>query len=248
MNFKLHIWRQKGAKEQGSFQTVEVNQISPDTSFLEMLDEVNEKLILKKEDPVAFEHDCREGICGACSMVINGEPHGPQKAVTTCQIYMRQFKDGAEIFVEPFRAKPFPIIRDLITDRSSFDRIQQAGAYVSVSTGSAPEANSLPVSKEKSDEAFQSAACIGCGACVATCKNGSASLFVGARFSQFASLPQGSPESDRRVLNLVSQMDKEGFGACSHTGACFAACPKEISLENIARLNQAFRKAAFKKR
>ena len=248
MNFKLHIWRQKGTKEQGYFQTVEMDQISPDTSFLEMLDEVNEQLILKKEDPVAFEHDCREGICGACSMVINGEPHGPQKAVTTCQLYMRQFKDGAEIFVEPFRAKPFPIIRDLITDRSSFDRIQQAGAYVSVSTGSAPEANSLPISKEKSDEAFQSAACIGCGACVATCKNGSASLFVAARFSQFASLPQGSPENDKRVLNLVSQMDKEGFGACSHTGACFVACPKEISLENIARLNSAFRKAAFKKR
>lgn len=248
MEFTLHIWRQDSEKSKGFFEIFEVNQISEDTSFLEMLDKVNEELVLKGREPVAFEHDCREGICGACSMTINGEPHGPQKAVTTCQLYMRQFKNKAQIFIEPFRAKSFPVIRDLIVDRSSFDRIQQAGAYISVSTGSAPEANSLPVSKEKSDAAFAAATCIGCGACVASCKNASASLFVSARFAQFAHLPQGDPEKESRALEMATQMDKEGFGACSHTGACFAACPKEISLENIAHFYLAFKKAAFKKR
>ena len=248
MDFTLHIWRQKTKDEKGHFQTLKVVKISPATSFLEMLDEVNEKLILKGEEPVAFEHDCREGICGACSLVINGEAHGPKKAITTCQLYMREFKDKSEIYIEPFRAKSFPIIRDLIVDRSAFDRVQQAGGYVSVSTGRAPEASTSLVSKEKSDEAFKSAICIGCGACVATCKNASANLFVAARYSQYALLPVGKPEEEEGILGLVSQMDKEGFGACSHTGACFSACPKEISLENIARLHKAFRKMALKKR
>ena len=248
MKFELHIWRQKNKKDKGSFDVLWAEDISPDMSFLEMLDKVNEELILKNKTPVAFEHDCREGICGACSLVINGEAHGPQKKTTTCQLYMREFKEGSPIFIEPFKAQAFSVICDLIVDRSSFDRIQQAGAYISVSTGNAPEANSLPISKDKSDEAFKSAACISCGACVASCKNASASLFVAARYAQFAHLPQGKPEQETRVLKMVAQMDKEGFGACSHTGTCFAACPKEISLENIALLYKAFRKAAFKKR
>ena len=248
MNFILKIWRQKSSKAKGVFEIFPVKDISPDTSFLEMLDVVNESLVRSKKEPVAFEHDCREGICGACGLVINGDPHGPGKAVTTCQLYMRQFQDGQEIVIEPFRAKAFPVIRDLIVDRSAFDRIQQAGGYISVNTGSAPLANAIPVEKQKADEAFLSAICIGCGACVASCKNASASLFVSARLSHLSYLPQGQTEQDRRVLNMTEQMDKEGFGACSHTGSCFAACPKEISLENIARMNRSWLKAALKNR
>ncbi len=248
MNFNLKVWRQKSKSEKGFFQNLPVKNISPDTSFLEMLDAVNEDLILSGKEPIAFEHDCREGICGACSLVINGEAHGPQKAVTTCQLYMRQFKDGETLFIEPFRAKPFPILKDLIVDRSAFDRIQRAGAYVSVNTGSAPPANTIPISKENADEAFASATCIACGACVASCKNGSASLFVGARIAQFSKLPQGQIEQEKRALKMVAQMDKEGFGACSHTETCFASCPKEISLENIAKMNLLWRKSAIKQK
>ena len=248
MDFTLKIWRQKSSQAKGSFEILPVKDISPDTSFLEMLDAVNETLVRSKKEPVAFEHDCREGICGACGVVINGEPHGPQKAVTTCQLYMRQFQDGQKIVIEPFRAKAFPVIRDLIVDRSAFDRIQQAGGYVSVNTGSAPSANTLPVEKEKADEAFLSAICVGCGACVASCKNASANLFVSARLSHFEHLPQGRVEKDSRVLKMTEQMDKESFGACSHTGSCFAACPKEISLENIARMNRSWLKAALRNR
>ena len=248
MEFTLKIWRQKSKKEQGFFQSIPVKDIPPSSSFLEMLDVVNENLTLTGGEPIAFEHDCREGICGTCSLVINGEAHGPQKAVTTCQLYMRQFKNGETLFIEPFRARSFPVIRDLIVDRSSFDRIQQVGGYVSVNTGSAPSANALPIVKEKADEAFASATCIACGACVASCKNASASLFVAARIVQFSKLPQGEVENERRVLKMVAQMDKEGFGSCSHTGACFAACPKEISLENIAKMNLLWKKAAIKQK
>lgn len=248
MHFTLQIWRQKSKKQKGFFEKAEVQNISEDTSFLEMLDQVNEERVQTDKEPIAFEHDCREGICGTCSLTVNGQAHGPQKAVTTCQLYMRQFKTGETIYIEPFRAKAFPIIKDLITDRSAFDRIQQAGGFVSVHTGSAPAASSLPISKERADEAFLSATCIGCGACVAACKNASASLFVGARLSQYFNLPQGQVENDKRVLNMVAQMDKESFGACSHTGACFASCPKEISLENIAKMHSLWRKAALKKR
>lgn len=247
MNFTLKVWRQKGPKEKGFFQTVQVTDIVPDMSFLEMLDLVNQNMILKGEEPIAFDHDCREGICGTCSLLINGEPHGPQKAVASCQLYMRQFKDGEEICVEPFRAKAFPIVRDLIVDRSSFDRIQEQGGYISVNTGSAAPANALPVPKKKADEAFSAALCIGCGACVASCKNASASLFTAARIIHFSKLPQGQAEQEERVLNMVAQMDKEGFGACSHTGTCSAACPKEISLETIAEMNRFWRKAALRK-
>ena len=248
MNFNLQIWRQKSPKEKGGFQALSVRDISPDTSFLEMLDLVNERLIREKKEPVAFEHDCREGICGACGVVINGAPHGPGKAVTTCQLYMREFKDNQKITIEPFRSSAFPVIRDLIVDRSAFDRIQQAGGYISVNTASAPPANALPVSREKALRAFDSAVCIGCGACVAGCKNASANLFVSARLSHFSLLPQGQPEQDTRALRMTAQMDREGFGACSHTGTCFAVCPKEISLENIARMNKGWMKAVLKKR
>ena len=247
MQFKLKIWRQETADKKGFFQSVTAKNIASDTSFLEMLDLVNERLIQEKKEPVAFEHDCREGICGACGMMINGEPHGPGKARTTCQLYMREFKDNQEIYIEPFRARSFPVIRDLIVDRSAFDRIQQSGGYVSVNTGSAPSANVLPVSREKAQEAFSAATCIGCGACVASCKNASASLFVSARLSHFSLLPQGRAEQDTRTLKMVAQMDREGFGACSHTGSCFAACPKEISLENIARMNKNWIKTVLKK-
>lgn len=248
MKFTLKIWRQKGAKDKGSFQTISAKNISPDMSFLEMLDSVNQDLILKKEEPVAFDHDCREGICGSCSLVINGSAHGPQKAVASCQLYMRQFADGSEIYIEPFRAKAFPVVRDLIVDRSAFDRIQKAGGYVSVNTGSAADASALPVPKQKADQAFASALCIGCGACVASCVNSSASLFTAARIFHFSKLPQGQAEQESRVLNMVDQMDKEGFGACSHTGTCSAVCPKEISLETIAEMNKLWRKAYLKKR
>lgn len=248
MDFSLKIWRQKSSQEKGYFETFSVTNILPDTSFLEMLDVLNESLIRAKKEPVAFEHDCREGICGSCGVMINGAAHGPQKAITTCQLYMRQFQDGQEIVVEPFRAKAFPVIKDLIVDRSAFDRIQQAGGYISVGTGSAPEANSLPIEKQKTDAAFTSAVCVGCGACVASCKNASANLFVSARIAHFELLPQGQVEKTDRVLKMTEQMDREGFGACSHTGSCFAACPKEISLENIAKMNRSWLKATLKNR
>ena len=248
MNFTLKIWRQNSPREKGFFEIFSITDILPDTSFLEMLDALNENLVKSKKEPVAFEHDCREGICGSCGVVINGDPHGPQKAVTTCQLYMRQFQNGQEIVIEPFRAKAFPVIRDLIVDRSAFDRIQQAGGYISVGTGSAPEANSIPIEKQNADEAFASAICVGCGACVASCKNASASLFVSARMAHFELLPQGQVEKTDRVLKMTEQMDKEGFGACSHTGSCSAVCPKEISLENIARMNRSWLKAAVKNR
>ena len=248
MRFTLKIWRQKGPKQKGAFQTLPVEDISPDCSFLEMLDILNQKMIQEGKEPVAFEHDCREGICGSCSLMIDGEAHGPKKAIASCQLYMRHFQDGADIRVEPFRIRAFPVVKDLIVDRSAFDRIQQAGGYISVNTGSAPRANAIPVPKKQADEAFASALCIGCGACSAVCPNGSAALFAGARLSHFARLPQGQAEQEERVLNMVQQMDKENFGSCSHTGACSLACPKEISLKNIALMNRLWRKAVFKRK
>ncbi len=240
MKLKLKIWRQKNASSKGKMVEYQVDNISPDMSFLEMLDVLNEDLLKKGEDPIAFDHDCREGICGMCSLFINGRPHGPNKAVTTCQVHMRSFKDGDTIHIEPWRAKGFPILKDLVTDRSSFDRIIQAGGYVSANTGSAPDANEIPIPKDIADKAFDAATCIGCGACVAACKNASATLFVAAKVSQMALLPQGQVERKARVENMVAQMDEEGFGACTNTGACSAVCPKEISLENIARLNREY--------
>lgn len=240
MNFTLKIWRQQKSNPTGKLVTYPVSNISPDMSFLEMLDILNEELTLKGEDPVAFSHDCREGICGSCGVFINGRAHGPLKATTTCQLYMRHFKDGETIVVEPWRAKAFPVIKDLVVDRSSFDRILQAGGYVSVNTGSAPEANSVPVPKTVADKAFDAAACIGCGACVATCKNASAMLFTAAKVSHLALLPHGHPERQQRVLKMVTAMDEEGFGNCTTTGACEVECPKEISLAHIARLNREY--------
>ena len=248
MNFKLKVWRQKNRNEKGYFQSLEVKDIAEDMSFLEMLDLVNQNLILNQKEPIAFDHDCREGICGSCGLMINGSAHGPGKAITSCQLYMREFKKDSEIWVEPFRAKAFPVIRDLIVDRSAFDRIQQAGGFISVNTGSAPPASALPVPKKQADQAFSSALCVGCGACVASCKNTSASLFTAARIFHFSKLPQGQVEKDNRVLNMLEQMDKEGFGACSHTGACSASCPKEISLETIADMHRQWRQAILKKR
>lgn len=239
MNLTLKIWRQSGAKAKGEMKSYSVTGVNDHMSFLEMLDVLNEDLIRKGEEPVAFDHDCREGICGACSLVINGRPHGPLQT-TTCQLHMRSFKDGDTIYIEPWRAGAFPVIRDLIVDRSAFDRIQQAGGYVSVNTGSAPDANEIPIGKEIADEAFNSATCIGCGACVAACKNASAMLFVSAKISQLAMLPQGNAERKRRAEAMVAQMDKEGFGACTNTGACSAECPKEISMANIARMNREY--------
>ncbi len=238
MNVKLKVWRQKNTQAPGEFKEYEAKDVNPNMSFLEMMDVVNNEITVKGEEPVAFDHDCREGICGMCSCVINGEPHGPEYKVATCQTYMRSFQDGETITVEPFRAKPFPVLRDLVVDRGAFDRIIQAGGFVSVSTGGAPDANALPVSKQKSDLAFDAAACIGCGACVAACKNGSAMLFVSAKVSHLALLPQGQPERYRRVKAMVDQMDKEGFGSCTNTYACEAACPKAISASNIARMNR----------
>lgn len=239
MNLTLKIWRQPNAQSKGEIKTYPVSGINDHMSFLEMLDVLNEQLQRKGEDPVVFDHDCREGICGACSLVINGRPHGPQQT-TTCQLHMRSFKDGDTIYIEPWRAKAFPVIKDLMVDRSAFDRIQQTGGYVSVNTGSAQDANAIPIGKEVADEAFNSATCIGCGACVAACKNASAMLFVSAKISQFALLPQGHAERKRRAEAMVAQMDEEGFGACTNTGACEAECPKEISISNIARMNREY--------
>ena len=247
MNLTLKIWRQKNANDKGKIVDYKVSDISPDMSFLEMLDVLNEQLINAGDQPVAFDHDCREGICGMCSLYINGEAHGPDRGVTTCQLHMRMFKDGDTITIEPFRAAAFPVVKDLIVDRSSFDRIQHAGGFISVNTsGNTIDANATPVNKADADKAFEAATCIGCGACVATCKNSSAMLFVGAKVSQFALLPQGQVEATDRVLNMVKQMDEEGFGNCTNTGACEVECPKGISLENIARMNTEFLKASLK--
>ncbi len=247
MKLKLKIWRQPNAKSEGKIVDYFVDGIESDMSFLEMLDILNENLIQKGEDTVAFDHDCREGICGSCSLFINGEAHGPDRGIPTCQLHMRMFKDGDEIYIEPFRAKAFPIIKDLVVDRSSFDRIQQAGGFVSINTSGNPvDANTIPIPKKDADRAFDAATCIGCGACVATCKNSSAMLFVAAKVSQYAMLPQGRVEATDRVLNMVAQMDAEGFGNCTNTGACEVECPKGISLDNIARMNREFLKASVK--
>jgi succinate dehydrogenase / fumarate reductase, iron-sulfur subunit len=240
MNLTLKVWRQKNSREKGQFETYQVKDISSEMSFLEMIDVLNEKLIAEGNDPITFDHDCREGICGACSMYIDGQPHGPWQQNTTCQLHMRAFKDGDSIVIEPWRSKAFPVIKDLMVDRSAFDRIIQAGGFISVNTGNAVDANSIPIDKKKADDAFMAASCIGCGACVATCVNGSAMLFVSAKVSQLALLPQGDPERESRVLNMVAQMDKEGFGNCTNTYACEAECPKGISVSNIARMNREF--------
>ena len=247
MNLTLKIWRQANQDAKGKFETYPINNVSPDMSFLEMMDVLNERLIAQGIDPIAFDHDCREGICGMCSMFINGEAHGPDRLVTTCQLHMRIFKDGETITIEPFRANAFPVIKDLAVDRSSFDRIQQAGGFVSVNTsGNTQDANAIPIDKHDADKAFDAATCIGCGACVASCKNASAMLFVSAKVSQFALLPQGKVEATDRVMNMVKQMDEEGFGNCTNTGACEVECPKGISLENIARLNREYLAASLK--
>jgi succinate dehydrogenase / fumarate reductase iron-sulfur subunit len=247
MKLTLKVWRQKNSDDKGRIETYKVDNISEHMSFLEMMDVLNEQLIAEGKEPVAFDHDCREGICGMCSMFINGEPHGPGKGITTCQLHMRSFNDGDTIYIEPFRSRGFPVIKDLIVDRSAFDRIQQAGGYVNVNTsGNTMDANAIPIPKDDADKAFDAATCIGCGACVATCKNSSAMLFISAKVSQFALLPQGQVEAKSRVLAMVEQMDKDGFGNCSNTGACEVECPKGISLENIARLNREFLDAAVK--
>ena len=247
MNLKLKIWRQKNSNSEGKMVTYNVSDISPDMSFLEMIDVLNNQLIKKDQDPVAFDHDCREGICGMCSMFINGEAHGPDRLVTTCQLHMRKFRDGETITIEPFRANAFPVIKDLVVDRCSFDRIQQAGGFISVNTsGNTQDANSIPIEKHDADLAFDAATCIGCGACVASCKNASAMLFVSAKVSQYSLLPQGKVEATDRVLNMVNQMDEEGFGNCTNTGACEVECPKGISIENIARMNRELLKASLK--
>ncbi|NOZ75126.1 MAG: succinate dehydrogenase/fumarate reductase iron-sulfur subunit [FCB group bacterium] len=245
MKVTLKVWRQKNGSVPGEFVSYDVDQVSSDMSFFEMMDMLNNNLVRQGEDPISFDHDCREGICGTCGLMINGRAHGPLKGVTTCQLHMRTFTDGGTIVVEPWRARAFPIIRDLIVDRTAFDRIMEAGGYISVRTGGAPDANAIPIPKNAADEAFDSAACIGCGACVATCKNSSAMLFTSAKVSQFAVLPQGQVERKERVRNMVAQMDEEGFGACTNTGACEVECPKEISLVNIARLNREFLKASL---
>ena len=243
MDLNLKIWRQKNSVSKGKFVGYTVNNISPDSSFLEMLDVLNEELIKKNEDPVAFDHDCREGICGCCSLYINGRPHGPDELVTVCQLHMRKFKDGDVIIIEPWRARPFPVIKDLIVDRQAFDKIIIEGGYISVNTGNAPDAHSILIAKENADLSMDAAACIGCGACVAACKNASAMLFVSAKISQFTLLPQGKVEAMDRVRSMISKMDELGFGNCSNTGACEAECPKGISLVNIARLNREYLKA-----
>jgi len=247
MNLTLKIWRQKGPNDKGQMVDYKVNDISEHMSFLEMMDVLNEQLVAKDEEPVAFDHDCREGICGMCSLHINGEAHGPDRGITTCQLHMRMFKDGETITIEPFRANAFPVIKDLVVDRMAFERIQQAGGFISVNTsGNTQDANAIPISKHAADEAMDAAACIGCGACVASCKNSSAMLFVSAKVSQFALLPQGQVEATDRVLNMVKQMDEEGFGNCTNTGACEVECPKGISLENIARMNREYLSASLK--
>jgi len=240
MNLKLKVWRQKNSKVEGRFESYDVNNISSEMSFLEMIDVLNEKLIIDGGDSIAFDHDCREGICGMCSMVIDGRPHGPWQGNTTCQLHMRAFKDGDTITIEPFRANAFPVVKDLMVNRGAFDRIIQAGGYISVNTGNAVDGNSLPIDKQKADDSFAAAACIGCGACVAACKNASAMLFVSAKVSHLALLPQGAPERKQRVSGMIAQMDKEGFGSCTNTYACEAECPKEISVMNIARLNREY--------
>ena len=247
MKLTLKIWRQKDAASKGQMVDYQIDGIEGDMSFLEMLDVLNQELINKGDEPVYFDHDCREGICGSCSLYINGEAHGPDRLVTTCQLHMRKFKDGETIYIEPFRAKAFPVIKDLVVDRGAFDRIQQAGAFVSVNTsGNTQDANNIPINKADADKAFDAATCIGCGACVASCKNSSAMLFVSAKVSQYALLPQGQVEATDRVLNMVNQMDDEGFGNCTNTGACEVECPKGISLENIARLNREYLSASLK--
>ncbi|MCH8534317.1 MAG: succinate dehydrogenase/fumarate reductase iron-sulfur subunit [Flavobacteriaceae bacterium] len=247
MKLNLKIWRQENKDAQGKFENYNIDNIHGDMSFLEMLDVLNNQLVEENIEPVEFDHDCREGICGMCSLQINGEPHGPDRRITTCQLHMRRFKDGDTITIEPFRANAFPVVRDLAVDRSAFDRIQQAGGYISVNTsGNTQDANSLPIQKENADMAFNAATCIGCGACVAACKNASAMLFTSAKVSQYALLPQGKVEATERVLNMVDQMDKEGFGNCTNTGACEIECPKGISLENIARLNREYLSASLK--
>ncbi|PYP15098.1 MAG: succinate dehydrogenase/fumarate reductase iron-sulfur subunit [Gemmatimonadetes bacterium] len=245
MKLTLHVWRQAGPSARGRFVRYDVPDGSPDMSFLELLDVLNQQLIARKEEPIAFDHDCREGICGACGMVINGRPHGPQRATTACQLHLRHFADGAEIWIEPWRARAFPIVKDLVVDRAAFDRIVQAGGFITARTGSAPEANSILVPKPAADLAMDAAACIGCGACVAACPNASAMLFVAAKVSHLGLLPQGQPERDARVMQLVAQMDAEGFGACSNHGECMAACPKEISIDFIARLNRDYIRGTF---
>ncbi len=246
MNLTLKIWRQKNASDKGKMVNYKVNDISEHMSFLEMMDVLNEQLVANNEEPVAFDHDCREGICGMCSLHINGEAHGPDRGITTCQLHMRMFKDGDTITIEPWRARAFPVIKDLVVDRMAFERIQQAGGYIGINTsGNTQDANAIPISKHAADEAMDAASCIGCGACVATCKNSSAMLFVAAKVSQYALLPQGQVEATDRVLNMVAQMDKEGFGNCTNTGACEVECPKGISLENIARMNREYLKASL---
>tara|TARA_Y100000817_G_scaffold213183_1_gene167529 strand:+ start:10 stop:744 length:735 start_codon:yes stop_codon:yes gene_type:complete len=243
VNIKLKVWRQLNSDTKGSFYTYDVENVLEDMSFFEMLDMLNNELIQKNESPIAFDHDCREGICGTCGVVINGRAHGPLNGVTTCQLHMRSFNDGDTLIVEPWRAKSFPIVKDLVVNRSSFDRIMESGGYISVKTGGAPDANAMPIFKDNADEAFDSATCIGCGACVAACKNSSAMLFVGAKINQYAQLPQGQVEHSKRVQNMVSKMDSEGFGSCTNTGACEADCPKEISIDNIVKLNKEYLKS-----
>lgn len=247
MKLTLFVWRQKTGAATGGFVQYELSDVSEDSSFLEMLDMLNERLVEKGDDPVSFEHDCREGICGSCSMSINGRPHGPKRLTTACQLHMRTFKDGDTVYVEPFRAGAFPVVKDLVTNRSAFDRIQQAGGYVSVQTGAAPEANSLPIEKDLADEAFDAAACIGCGACVAACPNGSAMLFTAAKVTHLSLLPQGQPERTKRVIAMVDQMDREMFGGCTNYGECQEACPKGISIKYIAQLNRDYMSASLKR-
>ena len=245
LNLTLKVWRQAGPDQPGEFRVYQLSDVSPDMSFLEMLDVLNEQLLAQGEEPVAFDHDCREGICGCCGLVINGQPHGPLRETTTCQLYMRHFKDGDTIVIEPWRAAAFPVIKDLIVDRTPLDRIIAAGGYVSVNTGQAPDGNTIPIPQEVAEKALDAAACIGCGACVAACKNASAMLFVSAKVSHLALLPQGHPERRKRVLSMVEQMDAEGFGACTNTYECEAACPEGVSITNIARLNREYFKALF---
>lgn len=248
MNLTLHVWRQKDKNSAGKMVAYQAKDVSENASFLEMLDLVNQELVTKGDEPIAFDHDCREGICGACSMVINGIPHGPQRGTTTCQLHMRQFRDGDSIYIEPFRAKAFPVLRDLVVDRSSFDRIQHAGGYVSVNTGAAPDGNAIPIGKPSADTAFDAAACIGCGACVAACKNASAMLFVSAKLAQYRHLPQGQPERVRRTVRMVEQADKEGFGNCTNFYECEAVCPKNIPARFIAEMNRDYASAALASR